>query len=69
MGDLDYLVLSDESTMKEMGKLLHELGYEDGEGVGHLKPATTCILKPPYMEVEAQRKTSSNLSGGKSLAY
>ena len=55
MGDLDYLVLSDESTMKEMGKLLHELGYEDGEGVG-LEASHDVYIKPPYMEVEVHRR-------------
>ena len=55
MGDLDYLVLSDESTMKEMGKLLHELGYEDGEGVG-LEASHDVYIKPPYMEVEIHRR-------------
>ena len=42
-------------TLKEMGKLLHELGYEDGEGVG-LEASHDVYIKPPYMEVEVHRR-------------
>ena len=55
MGDLDYLVDSDEDIMKQMGDVLHMLGYADGEGVG-LESSHDVYMKPPYMEVEIHRR-------------
>lgn len=55
MGDLDYLVEADEDIMKQMGEVLHSLGYEDGEGVG-LESSHDVYMKPPYMEVEIHRR-------------